>query len=194
MTIEELKAECESCRSCEIGGQTLNEHTCTVLSNLNSAAKIMVVGQNPGFEEVLRATPFVGISGKIFDKALSENTSLTRDDLYICNAVCCFTPGNRKPTGAEFKNCSVWLRRQIKEINPIVIVTLGGVALKALTGRTKISEAHGKLIRSEIYDVDVYPILHPSPLNTNRPDKKKEFVSDMIGLQKVLESKKWQNT
>lgn len=192
MTIDELKAECENCRSCEIGGKTLDGHKCTVMSNLNSTAKIMVVGQNPGREEVEKNTPFIGISGKIFDAALKEHTSLTRKDLYICNCVCCFTPGNRKPTNKEFKNCSFWLSRQIETVKPRLVVTLGGVALKALTGIVKISEARGNVLRSEKYGVEVYPILHPSPLNTNRPDKKEEFISDVKGLQKVLET--WQNT
>lgn len=185
-TIWEIKESCLQCRKCSIGGRNIDGKPATVLSNLNLNAKIMVVGQNPGHEEVIKQTPFIGISGKIFDECLTQNTCLKREDLYVCNAVCCFTPDNRKPTELEFINCSEFLKRQIEFIQPLFVVTLGGVALRALTGLNGITKYHAKPQYSQKYKVMVFPLLHPSPLNTNRPEKKKEFCEGLKSLNQYV--------
>lgn len=186
MKFDDLEKECLACQKCKIGGQVLDGKPATVLSNGNIKAKIMVVGQNPGRDEVSQHTPFIGISGKIFDECLEANTVLKREDLYICNSVCCFTPENRKPTELEFQNCSDFLLKQIDLVKPVVVVTLGGVALRAMTGLNGITKYHAKPVFSYKYKVTVFPLLHPSPLNTNRPEKKKEFCDGLKALNTFI--------
>jgi DNA polymerase len=69
-------------------------------------AKIMLVGQNPGKEEVKQGRPFVGRSGKYLDKVLRENY-LERKKLFITSVVKQTTPGNRKPTAQEIRDWTV---------------------------------------------------------------------------------------
>lgn len=179
----ELEKKCLSCNKCGIGQQMIDGHLSNVFSNMNPKP-IMVVGQNPGKEEITKRTPFIGISGKIFDECLKEHAGLTRDDLYICNSVSCFTPDNRKPTELEFTNCSEFLMKQIEIVKPKLVITLGGVALRVMTGLNGIMKFHAVPQYSSKYKVMVFPLLHPSPLNTNRPDKKKEFCD---GIEKLKE-------
>lgn len=98
----------------------------------------------------------------------------------------CFTPENRKPTELEFQNCSDFLQKQIDLVKPVVVVTLGGVALRALTGLNGITKYHAKPVFSYKYKVTVFPLLHPSPLNTNRPEKKKEFCDGLKALNTFI--------
>lgn len=65
-------------------------------------AKLIVVGQNPGMNEVLQGKPFVGASGKLLWPALEEATGLKRTDCYITNSMKC-TPskGNNPPKAWE---------------------------------------------------------------------------------------------
>lgn len=183
--LEEIQKECLDCRLCEIGGQMIDGNLSNVFSNMNPS-KIMVVGQNPGREEVLKRTPFIGISGKIFDECMEAHAGLKRSDFYICNSVNCYTPENRKPTDLEFQNCSKFLQKQIDFIKPKVVVTLGGVALRVLTGLNGITKFHAQPLYSTRYKVNVFPLLHPSPLNTNRPDKKREFCEGIEKLKAYL--------
>jgi uracil-DNA glycosylase len=93
-------------------------------------ATAMLVGQNPGREEVKQGRPFVGRSGKYLNKVLKD-CGLTREQLYITPLVKEPTPGNRKPTAAEIKYWIPCLEREIKNINPRIIVLMGRVAWHA---------------------------------------------------------------
>ena len=185
--LAELEKKCLSCNKCAIGQQKIDGCLSNVFSNMNPT-KIMIVGQNPGKEEIKQRTPFIGISGKIFDECMLEHSGLTRKDLYICNSVSCFTPENRKPTEFEFTQCSEFLKGQIEIIKPKVVITLGGVALRVMTGLNGITKFHALPQYSTKYKVIVFPLLHPSPLNTNRPDKKLEFCNGIKALKRYLET------
>ncbi len=92
-------------------------------------ARIMLIGQNPGAEEVKAGKPFVGNSGKYLNRILSQN-GIKREDIYITNVVKCKTPENRKPTALEIKHCIPFLIEEIKRVSPKVIVLMGEVAQK----------------------------------------------------------------
>jgi DNA polymerase len=191
MTREEqvaaLRDECLACRKCAIGG-CMTEGACVsnVFSNMNLDAKWMVVGQNPGIEEVRMGEPFVGISGRIFDTLVKEVTGLDRTLFYISNTVRCMTPGNRRPSQSEIDNCRTFLDREIKIINPRGIITLGGPALEQVTGIRGIMRHHGERLFSPRYLKPVFPMIHPSPLNTNDPDKSEMFRADLIAMKEFM--------
>jgi len=183
-----LTKECLACRKCQIGGQLVDgKFLSNVLSNGNLGAKVMVIGQNPGREEVEKKEPFVGIAGKLFDKALLEVVGLKRSDLYIGNSVRCFTPGNRKPFQQEEDNCREFLDKEIALVKPSVVIALGSLAFKQLTGMSGIMKHHGQVIFSIRYKVPVIPILHPSPLNTNNPERRDGFFNDLRKLKEFLD-------
>ena len=182
-----LALECEHCRKCKIGGVLIaDKYLSNVFSNRNPAAEIMVVGQNPGREEVERDEPFVGEAGKRFDEAIERILGLARKDLYISNVIRCYTPNNRKPFDSELDNCRTFLDREITLIKPKIIIALGGIALKQLTGLNGVMKWHGKVIHSVRYGVPVMSVLHPSPLNTNSPERKEAFYDDLKKLKEFL--------
>jgi len=187
--VQELKDKCVSCRKCEIGGLDIGGMPSNVFSNMNTDAKIMVVGQNPGMDEVMKGVPFVGISGKIFDEAM-KSVGMSRKDMYISNIVKCYTPKNRKPKNYEVDNCQCFLDLEMEIVKPEVVVALGGDAFKQMTGMNGIMKHHGTIVFSPRYSVPVMPILHPSPLNTNNPVKKKMFESDILALKKFMKGER----
>lgn len=186
-----LKLECEHCRKCKVGGIMLrnikgnDEFLSNVFSNMNPA-DIMVVGQNPGREEVEKDEPFMGEAGKRFNEAVKDILGLSRKDFYISNTIRCYTPENRKPFENELTNCRDFLDREIALIKPKIIIALGGIALKQLTGLNGVMKWHGKVIQSVRYGVPVMSVLHPSPLNTNNPERKAAFHDDLRKLKEFL--------
>jgi uracil-DNA glycosylase family 4 len=90
-------------------------------------ADIMLVGQNPGKEEVKQGRPFVGRSGRYLNKVLRHN-GLERDGLYITAVVKEPTPGNRKPRVDEINRWMPTLLDEIKQIKPQIVVLMGRVA------------------------------------------------------------------
>ena len=107
---------------------------------------IMFIGEGPGFHENEQGRPFVGAAGKLLEDLLAK-IDLERSEVYIGNVVKCRPPGNRDPQVAELSSCSVYLERQIQEINPKVIVTLGRYSLMHFMPNAKISDVHGQAMR-----------------------------------------------
>jgi DNA polymerase len=88
---------------------------------------------------------------------------LTREDVYICNIVKCRPPGNRDPEPDEIAACSPFLLRQLRSINPVVIVALGKPASHTLLAtKEPISKLRGKF--RDFHGIPLMPTYHPSYL------------------------------
>jgi DNA polymerase len=122
-------------------------------------AEIMFIGEGPGFHENEQGRPFVGAAGQFLDELLT-GINLKRQQVYITNVVKCRPPGNRDPQTEELEACSDYLERQIKAINPKVIVTLGRYSMARFLPNAKISEIHGQAIR--VHGRLIVPMYHPA--------------------------------
>ena len=136
----------------------------------------MLIGEAPGEQETMLGRPFVGKAGKNLDRFL-ELAGLVREEIYISNAVKLRPTkvgksgrvSNRPPTRAEVALFRPWLMREIEEIRPLVIATLGNVPLQALMGpRMTIGEAHGRMVKAEGLDTPLFALYHPASLIYNR--------------------------
>jgi len=109
-------------------------------------AKVMIVGEAPGFREDDIGKPFAGDAGKVLDKLLGE-AGLKREDCYITNSCKCRPPDNRTPKAGEIKACKPYLMEEIKRVKPKFVLLLGATALKAALNKAKITENHGKVFK-----------------------------------------------
>ncbi|HWQ84166.1 MAG TPA: uracil-DNA glycosylase [Anaerolineales bacterium] len=106
-------------------------------------ASIMFIGEGPGFHENEQGRPFVGAAGKLLEELLG-NIGMQRNQVFITNIVKCRPPGNRDPEPEEILACNNYLERQIKAINPKVVVTLGRYSMGKFMPNAKISVVHGQ--------------------------------------------------
>jgi DNA polymerase len=109
-----------------------------------SDARVMLVGEAPGFNEDKQGRPFVGAAGRFLEELLGE-AGLKREDVYITNVVKHRPPNNRDPLPAELTACLPWLQRQIEIIKPRFIVTLGRFSLGTFFPGSMISKVHGEV-------------------------------------------------
>ena len=111
-------------------------------------ASIMFIGEAPGSLEDLQGKPFVGRSGGLLVNDWFRQLKLVRGRVWITNTVKCMptseTGQMTKPTEAQSTVCSLWLNRELDVIQPKLVVTLGGVALKAVSHERSIMAARGK--------------------------------------------------
>lgn len=84
--------------------------------------EVLFVGEAPGKEEMVQGIPFVGRSGKLLQEFIDTYVKRSYAVTNICK---CRPPDNRPPTKDEIKNCSPFLKRQIEEYDPRVIIPLG---------------------------------------------------------------------
>jgi DNA polymerase len=185
-----LALEAARCRRCE----RMCERR-AVLSHLNGrlGARLMFIAEAPGRQGADRTRiPFGGdASGANFD-ALLASIRLRREEIFITNAVLCNprqeSGANDKPTRAEVRNCSDFLRRQIALVNPRVVATLGAVALDAL----RLVEPHPYQLRETVAQLLPWngrllvPLYHPSPRVINALRPLATQVRDYRALRRAL--------
>ena len=140
----------------------------------------MLVAQAPGSTELVTRLPFTGPAGKRL-AGWFERAGVSREEIYLSAIARCF-PGKAKgggdlvPSRAMIRNCRPHLTRELKLLEPQVVVPVGGLAIKELLGIGRLSDAVGEAI---VRDGIVYvPLPHPSGASTwlNRPENKKRLV------------------
>lgn len=129
MPLKELQKKVYDCQQCRLF------HNGHCFSNMIDS-RIMVIGQNPGAEEIERGKPFQGVTGRRLFKHLPSAKKY-----YITNAVKC--AGDCSKT-----NCP-WLYEEIEIIKPKHIITLGNIAYSK--------------VKHLLYPI--YKMYHPSPSN-----------------------------
>lgn len=122
-------------------------------------ARIVFIGEGPGFYEDQQGRPFVGAAGKFLDELL-RGINLDRKTVFIANVVKCRPPGNRDPQPDEIAACAKHLEAQLNAIAPKVVVTLGRHSMQRYFPGESISRVHGQPRRKG--DVVVVPMYHPA--------------------------------
>ncbi len=167
---------CDKCRLCKGRNKA-------VPGEGNPQARIMFIGEGPGYNEDQQGRPFVGPAGRLLEEALT-GIQLKRSDVFITNVVKCRPPENRDPNPDEILACNAYLDRQIEALNPQAIVTLGRFSMaKFFTKGEKISLIHGKARRGRerIY-IAMY---HPAA--ALRSDKTMtEFRADFAKIPMII--------
>jgi len=173
--LEELAALVAQCRACPLHAK----RTQTVFGRGAPQARLLFIGEGPGYEEDQQGTPFVGKAGQLLDRMIAA-MQFQPAEVYIANIVKCRPPGNRNPEPGEAEACLPYLQRQIEIVRPEVIVLLGAVALQYLLGVRGIMRAHGQWHKYR--EIPVMPTFHPAYL-LRRPQEKRAAWED---LKKVM--------
>jgi DNA polymerase len=164
--IETLREEAASCRACHLW----KEATQTVFGEGPLAARIMLVGEQPGDKEDLAGKPFVGPAGQMLDRALQQ-AGVDRSKVYVTNAVkhFKFVPRGKirlhqKPNTPEIKACRQWYERELAAIKPDLVVAMGATAAQSVFGKiTPINKNRGRLL--DLDDgIKALVTVHPSYL------------------------------
>jgi DNA polymerase len=168
--MEAVADEVKACRKCGLWKTRRN----AVPGEGNLDASILFIGEAPGYWEDAKGRPFVGAAGKLLDTLLA-GIGLSRDMVYITNVVKCRPPENRDPLPVEVETCTPYLNRQIRIIQPEVIVTLGRHATAYIFSEAGIKEAVGiTKLRGKVYSVELFglsvlvlPMFHPAAVLHN---------------------------
>ena len=156
---------------------------------------LMMIGEAPGGDEEKQGRPFVGKAGKNLS-AFLEVVGLKREEIYISNVVKLRPTKespktgkavNRPPSAEEIAFFLPYLLEEIKVISPKVVVTLGNVPLKAVTGEKKavIGEYHGK--PTPLADGrTLFALYHPAAVIYNRA-LQATYDEDLLELKAFLQ-------
>lgn len=159
----------------------------------NPRARIMLVGEAPGYEEERQGEPFVGPAGQLLTKILGA-MGLQRSEVYISN-VCKFRPSmgenqgtaNRAPSPEELSACKPLIMAEIRAIAPACIVCLGGSSAKGLLGvQQGVNALRGRWM--ECQGIPVRVTYHPSYLLRNEAiSARRALWEDMLAVMEHLQ-------
>ena len=179
-SLEELNSLICKCMKCGLGDTRKN----FVFGTGNPNAEALILGEGPGAEEDEQGLPFVGRAGKLLNDILKA-IKFERNEVYIANIVKCRPPGNRTPTPVEMETCMPYLKKQIKLINPKLILCVGLTAAHGLLhNKESLTNLRGKVFEYEGRKVMV--TYHPAALLRN-PNWKRGCWEDVQAFRKLYD-------
>lgn len=147
-------------------------------------AKILFIGEAPGFTENEEGKPFVGRSGKLLEEWVRE-IGLDKNNYAIINVVPIIPLNEEKkirpPTPEEINYFLPLTMKMIKEINPEVIILLGKSAAKAF-GKENMQVGENTVFEG----IKMYFIYHPAYYLRNGA----KGLEGLVNLKKLLQENK----
>jgi uracil-DNA glycosylase len=177
-TLEMIAEEVRGCTRCKLHTTAIK----AVPGEGPADARIMIIGEAPGFNEDRQGRPFVGAAGQFLNELLAL-AGLERTDVFIGNIIKHRPPNNRDPEADEIAACQPFLERQIAVINPPVILTLGRFAMNYFLPNERIMKVHGQARR--FGDRLIVPMLHPAAA-LHQPQNRPLIEADFQRLPQIL--------
>ena len=156
--LEAIRKNLGDCRRCKLS----HSRTHIVFGSGNPKARLVFVGDAPGYDEDSGGEPFAGASGELLTKII-QAMKLSREQVYLCNIVKCRPPGTRDPEPGEIRICLPFLKRQLKAVSPEFVCTLGTLAAQTLLETTEPLST----LRGRFYDCmgfKLIPTYHPEDI------------------------------
>ena len=176
--LEAIATEVEVCTDCKLH----HSRKLAVPGEGPANADLVFIGEGPGFHENEQGRPFVGAAGRFLEELLAS-IGLSREQVFICNVIKCRPPGNRDPQSDEMQACEKYLDRQIRAIDPKVIVTLGRFSMARYFANARISAIHGK--ESMVMGRLVVPMYHPAAA-LHQPSLRRVIEEDFALLPELI--------
>lgn len=155
-------------------------------------ANVMILGGAPDKAEDQSGTPFAGEAGGLLDKMLAAIGMTRANDVYLSTVLPWRPPQNRDPNGAEIAMLMPFVLRHIELTAPKFLVTMGPLALQAVTGRRGLTRHRGRWAQiaapegRDLSKIAVLPMAHPGQL-LERPLAKREAWADLLTLKARLQ-------
>jgi len=194
LSLTALREAAAGCRACPLW----RTGTQTVFGEGRKAARLFLVGEQPGDREDEIGRPFVGPAGRLLGEALAE-AGIERDNAYLTNVVKHFkwqARGKRrihqKPNASEIAACRPWVEAELSVVSPRVLVCLGATAAQALLGPSvRVTRDRGRPLESA-YAPLAFATVHPSsilraPDDESRRRERQLFVDDLRVAAAALE-------
>jgi uracil-DNA glycosylase len=162
-TIGSLQRDNRGCRLCLEAGYPIESWP---VVEGRAGQRAYILGQAPGVVEGIERRPWRGRAGTTLRRWLQLDDDAFYATFYCAAVTRCYPGhaasgrGDRTPTAGERQLCSTWWTRELRLLDPDLIVTVGGVALRSLLGISTLTDAIGK---SYVHaGAIVIPLPHPS--------------------------------
>lgn len=199
-TLEGLRSAVDGCRGCDLYRDT----TQGVMGDGPAAARLMLLGEQPGDKEDRAGLPFVGPAGRLLDRALGD-VGIDPEDTFRTNVVKHFGHVDRagkrihkSPVRWQVAACEPWLLAELDLVKPEIVVILGATAGQAVYGTSfRVNASRGQRLdwptAKPLGSVEPAPLAvataHPSAILRSRQREADyaAFVRDLTVARDLLE-------
>ncbi len=166
-----LQAEVQDCTRCALH----RGRTQAVFASGDRQARWMVIGEAPGADEDREGEPFVGNAGQLLDAMLAA-IGLPRPTVFVANMVKCRPPQNRDPKPEELAACRPYLERQLRLLQPTLVLVVGRIAAQNLLATdAPVARLRGQVHRVGGLNTPAIVTYHPAYLLRTPADKRKAW-------------------
>jgi uracil-DNA glycosylase len=149
-------------------------------------------GQAPGVVEGEERLPWRGRAGKTLRRWLDVEEDAFYGTFYCASVTRCYPGrpasgrGDRTPSHRERELCAFWRVHELRLLRPQLVVTVGGLPLRELTGETSLTACVGE--RLELDGVPLVPLPHPSGASgwLNHPANRERLERALRLLQEEI--------
>lgn len=158
-----LQRDNRRCRACAEAGHRIESDP---VVEGRPGQRAYLLGQAPGVLEGAEGRPWRGPAGRTLRRWLELDEASFYATFYCAAVTRCYPGkpasgrGDRTPTPAERELCAFWRSEELRLLRPELVVTVGGLALRALLGLPSLTAAVGR--RFERGGATVVPLPHPS--------------------------------
>jgi uracil-DNA glycosylase len=162
-SIQALQRDNRRCRACAEAGYHLESPP--VIAG-QAGQRAYLLGQAPGVVEAEERRPWRGRAGRTLRGWLDLEEEQFYETFYCAAVTRCYPGrapsgrGDRTPTPREQALCATWREAELRILRPALVVTVGGLAARALLGRTSLTGCIGG--RYELDGAAAIPLPHPS--------------------------------
>jgi DNA polymerase len=176
--LNKLHLTIEECNRCLLR----NSSQTPVFGNGHSQARLFIIGEAPGKDEIESGMPFVGQAGQYLKETMSRIIPSTTT--FFTNVLKCRPEMNRNPHPEEIDACRSYLEQQIELVSPEIIIGLGSTAGHWLLGNTlPVSKLTGTWFKYKSIPVR---ILHHPALLLRNPALEPDFIRDWTSVATEL--------
>jgi uracil-DNA glycosylase len=174
-SLTSLQRDLSVCRACVEAGYPLES---LPVRAPFAQQRAYLFGQAPGIVEGEERLPWRGRAGQTLRRWLELDEEAFYATFYCASVTRCYPGraasgrGDRTPSPRERDLCAFWRRWELELLQPRLIVTAGGLALREILGRTDLTACIGE--RFELDGVPVVPLPHPSGASSwpNMPENR----------------------
>ncbi len=176
-----LRQMVSSCQQCALH----TTRTQTVFGSGNQNADWLIIGDIPSVADDQHGEIFTDQGGELLT-AMLKAIGLTRQQVYITNALKCLPPNNREPEADESEACLQYLQQQITLLKPKLILVIGrNAAQLLLKTHSTMARLRQKVHTLDGINVPVVVTYHPAYL-LNMPADKEKAWQDLLLAKKTI--------
>ncbi|MCK5386484.1 MAG: uracil-DNA glycosylase [Gammaproteobacteria bacterium] len=176
-----LRTHISECQLCGLS----KTRTQTIFGSGNQTASLMIIGDVPNADDEQQGEPFSGQAGKLLT-AMLKAMGYQRSDVYISNIVKCKTTENQEPAEDEAISCEPYLLRQIKLLQPKLILALGNAAAqRLLKSKSTMSRLRGQLHYVDGINAPILVSYHPTYLLAAPNEKRKAWEDLQLAMKEL---------